>query len=79
MILLRLILGGLWKLLQPLLGPLIGYAKGIIDTRRKVALDAARDTVDALETRERIEDEIEQDGNLVDRAKRAGLVRRDGH
>ena len=76
---LRFLAGGVWKPLAGLLAALGLYAKGRTDARRKAALDTALDTVDALKTRGRIEDEIEQDGNLIDRARKSGLVRRDGH
>lgn len=82
-IILDAITGGLWPYLVAVVGALVGavalYLRGRSDARQKATAKAQADKIDALETRGRIEDEIDQDSNLIDRARRSGLVRRDGH
>lgn len=82
-IILRFLAGGLfralWKPVAALLGFAATYFKGRADARQSAKIEAQADTIDAHETRGRIEDDIDQDSNLIDRAVKSGLVRRDGH
>ena len=73
----KALLAGAWKPLAWLLGAVGLYAKGRGDAKRQTARKTAEQAVKDERTRERIEDDIQQDADLVARAKRAGIVRID--
>ena len=73
------------RLLLPLLRPLLWllgalglYGKGRADAKANGDLRAARETILAENLRKETDDDIQQDTDLVGRAKRIGLVRPDG-
>lgn len=54
------------------------YFTGRRQAAMKADLDQAKDTILADKLRREVDYDIDQDTGLVDRAKRAGLVRPDG-
>ena len=73
------LLGNLWPYLAAgavaLLGVLGSYMAGRRDARLRAKSDALETTVKAMKARERIDDEIQSDPDLVARAERSGVVR----
>ena len=71
----------LLPLLRPLLwllGPVMAWIAAKRDAMAKVKLQSAEATILAENLRKETDDDIQQDTDLVDRAKRIGLVRPDG-
>lgn len=60
-----------------LLALLYAFARGRRSARRETALEAAERYAKAHDTRRRIEDDIQEDVDLYERARRAGVVRPD--
>lgn len=60
-----------------LLALLYAFARGRRSARRETALEAAERQAKAHDTRRRIEDDIQEDVDLYERARRAGVVRPD--
>lgn len=65
-------LAGLVALVLAVLGV---YSKGKRAARQETALEAAERMAKAHDTRRKIEDDIQEDVDLYDRAKRSGIVR----
>jgi len=71
----RLWIAGAVALVLAVLG---AWIAGRREARQEARTEALRGDVEAYKTRERIEDAIDQDVDLVARAKRAGVLRPGG-
>ena len=76
------LLGGFWPYIAGIvvmIGTALGlYGKGRADAMAKAKLQSAEATILAENLRKETDDDIQQDTDLVGRAKRIGLVRPDG-
>lgn len=72
------ILSALARLLGPILPFLATWVAAKRDARLTARIKRMQADADALKARERIEDDIADDADLVGRAKRAGVLRKPG-
>lgn len=72
------ILSALARLLGPILPFLATWVAAKRDARQTARIKRLQADADALKDRERIEDDIADDADLVGRAARAGIVRKPG-